>query len=786
MFKNYLVVALRNIFRNKLFSALNILGLVFGICSALLIFLWIKDEMSYDGFHEHGDRIYRVMENQKYSDGRLYTFAATPAPMAPFIKEKFPEIEQASRMTWEITRLFQLGEKSFYEDGKYVDPDFLTMFTFPLVKGDAKSALNDKHSIVITEKMATKYFGSDDPIGKTITLDTKDAFSVSGVIQDPPLNSNLRFDFLISFAYFWDENKGWLDEWGNNNIRTFIMLAPGTDATAFAEKLKHEIKEHNKETNVELFIQKYTDIYLRGNFENGVQSGGRIETVRIFLVVALFVLVIACINFMNLSTAQATKRAKEVGLRKVIGAGPGQVFRQFMGESFLTVMISALVAVICALLAMPLFNKISGKSLGLSSLDNNALLMITGIVLFAAFAAGAYPSLIIAEFKPVHVMKGQLKSGGAASTFRRVLVVFKFSLSIILIICTAVVFRQVKFMENRDIGFERENVFYAWLTPEISSKFETFRARLTAQPGVETVTGSAQVPISIGNSTMGVTWEGKDPDSQILFTNLDVDYEFINTLKMTMAEGRGFDRANVTDTSNYIVNERAAEKFGFKGGTADRELTMWERKGKIVGVVKDFNFGSLHSAVDPLIIRLQPGNMNCVIIRAKEGQSAEAIKATEVLWKEYAPGYPFKYTFLDQDWEQFYSAEAQQEKVFNTLAVLSIFISCLGLFGLSAFSAERRTKELGIRKTLGASVSGLVQLMGREFTMLVLLAACIGCPLGWYLMTRWLEKFAYHVDVGIATLIAASIACLIVSLITIAYHSVRVAAANPVQSLRND
>lgn len=786
MIRNYLLVALRNISRNKLFSTVNVLGLVFGICSALLIFLWVKDELSYDAFHAHGNRLYRIMENQKYSDGRLYTFAATPAPMAPVIKDKFPEIEQASRMTWDVTRLIHLGEKSFYESGKYVDPDFITMFTFPLVKGDIKTALNDKYNIIITERMARKYFGDADPIGKTLTVDTKETFNVSAVIQDPPANSSLRFDFLMSFTYFWDENKRWLDEWGNNNIRTFIMLAPGTNADAFGEKLKHEIKEHNKETNVELFIQKYGDMYLHGNFENGMISGGRIDTVRIFVIVAVFVLVIACINFMNLSTAQATKRAKEVGLRKVIGAGPGQVFRQFMGESFLTVIISTVLALGCALVALPLFNQITGKSLDMSSLDRQALLMIAVTILFAAFAAGAYPSIVIAEFKPVQVMKGQLKSGSGASMFRRILVVFQFSLSIILIVCTIVVFRQVRFMENRDIGFERQNVFYAWLTPEIGKKFETFRTQLAAQPGIESATGSQNVPISLGSSTMGVSWEGKDPDAQILFTNLDVDYEFFSTLKMTMVEGRAFDRANVNDTANYIVNEKAAEKFGFADGTADRELTMWESKGKIVGVVKDFNFGSLHTAVDPLVIRLKPENMSCVIVRVKDGETAEALKSAERLWNQYAAGYPFKYSFLDQDWEELYSAEAQQEKVFNTLAILSIFISCLGLFGLSAFSAERRTKELGIRKTLGASVPALIRLMGTEFTTLVLLAACIGCPLGWYLMTMWLEKFAYHVDVGLVTLAGAALACLVVSLITIAYHSVKVAGANPVSSLRQE
>ena len=312
-------------------------------------------------------------------------------------------------------------------------------------------------------------------------------------------------------------------------------------------------------------------------------------------------------------------------------------------------------------------------------------------------------------------------------------------------------------MQNRDIGFERQNMFYAWMDGDVQPKFETFKTRLLAQPGIESVTASSQLPIDIGNSTSGVQWEGKDPEERILFSNLNVDFDFIQSMKMEMAEGRPFDRTRISDTSNYIVNQRAAEKFGFKSGTADQDLTMWEKKGKIVGVVKDFNFGSLHSAVEPLILRIDPDGLNCLLVRAKPNETESALSAVEKLWKEYAPGYPFKYSFLNQDWEEFYKAEAQRGKVFNTLAVLSIFISCLGLFGLSAFSAERRTKELGIRKALGASMPGLIQLMGKEFAILVLVAACIGCPSGWYIMSQWLESYAYHIDVGYITLILAAL-----------------------------
>jgi putative ABC transport system permease protein len=784
MLRNYLLIAFRNILRNKLFSTVNILGLAFGISSALLIFLWVNDELSVDKFHTNIDKLYRVMENQQYTDGRLFTFTSTPGPMAPFIKEKYPEIELAARVTWSNRLLFQHGDKSFYEEGHYTDQDFIEMFSFPLVAGDVKTALKDVNSVVISEKMAKKYFGNEDPLGKIFTVNAKTAFTVTGVMKELPKNASFKFDYLLPFKVFFDENKSWMDQWDNNNIQTYLMLGNDVNLADFAKKFKHEIKEHVEKTNVELFVQPCGDAYLYGDFENGVQSGGRIEYVKIFFIVAVFVLVIACINFMNLSTAQATKRAKEVGLRKVIGAVPGQLFRQFMGESFVTVLLSSVVAVLLCIVLIPFFNEITGKNLGLDLLDFRTVVIFVTIVVFTAFIAGGYPALFISEFKPVQVLKGQLKSGSNAAFFRKGLVVLQFSLSIILIISTTVVFRQMNFMQNRDIGFDRNNLLSIWMDGDIHKNYETFRTRLLSEPGIESVTASSQLPISVGNSTSGLQWEGKDPEERILFSNMNVDLDFIQTMRMEMVEGRPFDRNLITDSSNYIVNEKAAAKFGFKNGTAGQDITMWEEKGKIIGVVKDFNFGSLHNPIDPLILRIDASWMNCLLVRAKQDQTEAALRSLEKLWKEYAPGYPFKYSFLNQDWEEFYKAEDQRGKVFNILATLSIFISCLGLFGLSAFSAERRTKELGVRKALGATTGGLVQLMSREFSILVLIASILGCPVGWYVMTQWLDHYAYHVDVGYITLIVAALICLAISLLTISYHSLKVATSDPVKSLR--
>ena len=785
MFRSYLLIAFRNIFRSKLFSTVNILGLTFGMGSALLIFLWVNDELGVNQFHSKIDRLYRVMENQTYSGGKVFTFEATPGPMAPVIKDKYPEIELATRWTWSVNPLLQYEEKAFKDAGRWVDPDFLLMFDFPLITGDKNTALNDKNSIVVTEKFAKKFFGSEDPIGKMLIMDTKDTYQVTAVMKDPPVNSSLTFDFLLPFPTYFDQNKGWLDSWGNNNIRTFILLTEGTNREDFAAKFKDEVKSHNDQSNVDLFVQPFGEAYLHGDFLEGKLTGGRIDYVKIFFIVAVFVLIIACINFMNLSTAQASKRAKEVGLRKVIGAVPRQLFRQFMGESFITVTMAAVFALIFAALVIPPFNDLTGKSLSLNLLDWKVISIFVGLILLTSLLAGSYPAIFISEFKPVQVLKGQLKSGKKAGIFRKTLVVVQFFLSICLIVSTIVVYRQMDFMQTRDIGFVRDNVFYSWMEGDMAKNYETVRTRLLQSPGVESVTMSTQLPIEIGNSTGGLQWEGKDPDENVLFSNMDVDFDFIQTMKMTMAEGRPFNRDLVTDTVAYIVNETGAEKFGFTDGTADKDLTMWQRKGKIVGVVKDFNFGSLHAPIEPMIMRVSPKiEWGCLLVRAKEGQSTEALAALEKITKEYAPAYPYRYSFLNQDWEGFYKAEGQRGKIFNAWAGLSIFISCLGLFGLSAFSAERRIKELGIRKVMGATIPGLLRLMATEFTVLVLIAAAIGCPLAWYAMNGWLQNYAYHIDVGWFTLVVATFLCLFVSLTTILYHSLKATMTNPAVSLR--
>lgn len=785
MIKNYLIVSFRNLFRNKAFSVINIVGLAFGISCSLLTLLWVIDEWTMDAFHANADRLFKVMENQKYTDGKVLTTNSTPGPMAPVIKDKFPEIEMASRMTWMERRLFQGEKESFFQEGRFVDEDFLSMFSFTLAKGNSASALKNSHSVVISRQMASRFFDTTDPMGKALVLDAGESFTVTGVLNDFPHNSSLTFDYLLPFPWYFEKNKSWLEAWDNNNIRTFLLLKKNTDAVGFASKLEHELDQHVEGTsNISLIIQYCKDAYLYNKFENGQLVGGRIESVRIFLIVAILVLLIASINFMNLTTAQSSKRAKEVGLRKTIGAVKSQLAFQFLGESMIMVLFSSIVAILMAFLLLPIFNEVAGKHLSYTLLTGRSLLVLFAVIVFTGLISGSYPALYLAGFQPARVLKGQLKSGSGAARFRKILVVVQFTLSIILIICTLVVFKQMNFIQNKDIGLDRSNITYMWMKGDMGSHSATIREELMKDPAIELVSLSSANPIDFGNSTSNLDWVGKDPNDKILFSNFSIDYNFIESMGMKMASGRSFKQEFVTDTLNFIINETAQSAMGFDNAV-DQPLTLWnERKGKVVGVVNDFNFQSVHAKVEPLFMLYEPKWFNIIFIKYKEGQRANALTALEKVNKQYAAAYPFEYRHLSDDWDNLYQSEDRFGKLFNYFAVLSILISCLGLFGLSAFSAEQKTKELGVRKAMGASVFGLIRLMAREFATLVAIAIVLGCSVGWYAMNWWLSTYAYHVEVGALTIGLAAAICFFVSMATVSYHAAKAAMVDPVHSLR--
>ncbi|CAD5252757.1 MULTISPECIES: ABC transporter permease [unclassified Imperialibacter] len=785
MLKNYFLVALRTIKRNKIYSTINIFGLSLGIASSILILMWVNDELSYNSSHENLPSIFRVMENQHYSD-RIGTTSSTPGPLSPYLKATYPEVKYASRLTWPTENLFNVEEASYYESGRYVDADFMEMFTFKFIEGSASTAFNDKNAVVLTETMAKKYFGNAPAMDQVFRMNNKESMKVTGVVEDWPKNSDFGgFAYLLNFDKFMDENKQWLDQWGNNNVSTFVQLQSGQDWEAYSTKINRLLDEKNDENNIELFLYPATKMHLYGSFENGVQDGGRIRYVKIFGIIAIFLLLIACINFMNLSTALAVKRSKEVALRKVVGAFRKHLIYQFLTESIVFSALGGLAAAVLVIVLMPFFNEISDKSL-VFEFNTATVLLFSGTILFTGFVGGSYPAFYIARFEPAKVLKGQLKSGKAAVRFRKVLVTTQFVLSIIMIFCTVVVYQQLWYVQNQDTGFNKEGIIYMEMQENMAEKYDLIQDQLLKDPSILSVSESSFSPLSIGNSTWGLDWPGKDPQERILFSNFAIDGSYIETMGLTLVGGRTFDKTMATDTANIIINESAARKMGFEPLEAvDQPITVWgERKGHIIGVVKDYNYSSSHSVIRPMFMMFEKDWCSYIIVRAKPQQYTAAIDALNSVHTTYAPAYPFEYRFLDVDWAEFYENEERTGQLFQGFAWLSIFISCLGLFGLAAFAIQQRTKEIGVRKVLGASTSSIITLTVKDFALLVIIAAVIGSPLAWYLMDQWLTDFAFHVNISVMVPLAAMLLALFIAVVTVGFHSIRAARTNPVDALR--
>ncbi|MBD2700719.1 ABC transporter permease [Spirosoma sp. BT702] len=788
MLRNYFKIAWRNLWKNKTFSFINILGLALGMACSLLIMLWVQDEQHMDRFHANDSRLYRVMENQHYV-GVINTFASTPGILAENIVKDFPEIQMASQALWEEQTLFTVGNTFEKEKGRSVQGDFLTMFSFPLKEGDPKTALKRPDGLVISQKIADKYFKGQDPMGKIIRVDNKDDLMVTGILADMPEASSLKFDYLMSYDR-WQKTNQWSKEWGNNGPRCYVMLAPNASVDKVNAKIKNYIKTKNKDSNVELFLQNYGESYLYSKWESGKQDGGRIEYVRIFSIVAIFILAIACINFMNLATARSVKRAREVGVRKVVGAYKNSLIGQFLGESMLITLLSLVFSVLIVLLFLPVFNELTTKKLSLNFTDPTFLLLLLGLSVVTGLLSGSYPALFMSSLNPVVILKGSLKFRASSTYFRKGLVVLQFGLSIMLILGTLVVYRQIQYIQNKNLGYDRENLLYMPLEGDLQRSFPTFRQELARQPGIKSVTCAQSDPLEVGSSTQGVRWPGKDTTQLILFSQNAVSYDYIKTMGIKLIGGRDFSMDYTTDTSNYIINETSARKIGYKDPVG-KELTMWGRKGKIIGLMKDFHFNSLHTAIDPLILHLQRGsdstrNWGTVLVRTEAGQTKQALGSMESVSKKFNPHFPFKYLFTDLEFANLYKAENTVSKLASYFAFLAIFISCLGLFGLAAFTAEQRTKEIGIRKVLGASVTNLVGMLSKEFILLVLLAAFIAFPLGWYFLSGWLEKYAYRIELEWWYFVASLVLAAMIALFTISFQSIKAALLNPVKSLRSE
>lgn len=783
MFKNYLKITLRNILRHKGYSFINIAGLAIGMACCLLIMIWVLDELSYEKFHENASCLYRVEENQHYS-GRIFHVNVTPYPLAPALKGEIPEIIDAARYVYPGGMLLRYGDKVFFESNiRAVDPSFFHMFTFLFMSGDKDKALDSPYSLVISEKIAEKYFGNEDPVGKVISVNNQHDFTVTGVMQNVPHNSYLQFDMVIPYEFLKKTGKT-NEHFGSNSIRTFVQLQKGIPVEQANEKIFGFIKTRIPESVTDLELMPYRRIHLHSYF-GYEKTMGAVQYVYIFSIIAVFVLLIACINFMNLSTARSANRAREVGLRKVVGALKGHLVRQFYGESVIFAFIALIFAVIIVSLLLPVFGTLAGKQLSWSiSGILPVFLGLTGITLFTGILAGTYPALFLSAFQPVKVLKGSLKSGVANSRFRKVLVVVQFSLSILLIIGTTVVYKQLNYMKNEKLGWDKEHLVYIPLRADIKKSYEVLKNELIKDSRILGVSGTSQLPSDISSNSSGADWDGKDPEQKILIGFNSVDYDFIETLKIEMLEGRSFSREFPSDLSHtFIVNEEVVKIMEKKSVVGER-FSFVGVKGSIVGVMKNFHYQPLRNNIEPLAIIVAPDYLQYMFIRIPPGSISTSLKFIEETWKRIVPDYPFDYRFMDEDFNIMYREEERVGTLLKYFAALAVFIACLGLFGLASYTAEQRTKEIGIRKVLGASVSKIIILLCREFFLLVLLANIIAWPTAYFIMKNWLQGYAYRTSLGAMIFVATMAAALVVAIISVGFQALRAATANPTEALK--
>ena len=788
--RNYFKATWRNLFRNKAFSLINIMGLALGLTCSLLIMLWVNDEYEVDEFHKNKSQLYSVFE-RRFNNGKINAGYATKGLMADEMKRVFPEVQYASGNAWSHVSTFEANDKIIKEEGNFAGQDFFKMFSYSLLQGNAITALQTPVDIAISQKMAEDFFGSAaEAIGKTIRYQNKKDLKVTAVFDNVPKNSSAQFDYIINWQTFLENNE-WAKNWTNNGPLTHIMLRKGTDAKAFEKKIARFLDNYNKQQTqqsyIRLGIQRYGDTYLHSNFdESGKISGGRIEYVRIFSIVAIFILLIACINFMNLTTTKSIKRAKEIGVRKVMGAVRFALIKQFISEALLIVSIAMFISLVFVTLVLPEFNRFTGKQIEIPFDNVLFWLSLTGLLLVTGFISGSYPALYLSSFRPVRVLKGLPKFSTGSLWFRKGLVVFQFTLSIILIIGTMVVSKQVNYIQTINLGYDKENLVYISLEGDLAAKYKLFKSKGLQMPGIQNVTKITDGPTRINNGTTGVQWNGKDPNLKIDFAHAAIGYDFIKTMDLQLAQGRDFSKDFATDSVGYIINEAALGIIGYQDPIG-KPLMQWKVEGTIVGVVKDFHFNSLHTQINPLILRLgENSGGGSALVRTEPGKTKEALAGLEEICKELNPQFPFSYKFSDEEYQKLYTSEQVVSKLANYFAVLAVFISCLGLLGLVMFAAEQRTKEFGIRKVLGARPTTLFNLLSKEFLLLVLIAMVIASPLAWIAMNNWLQDYVYRIHISWWMFAVAGMLAVLIALVSVSFQAIKAAIANPVRSLRTE
>ncbi|HEY8958309.1 ABC transporter permease [Chitinophaga sp.] len=785
MFKNYLKTAWRHLLKNKRFTILNLIGLSTGLACTLLICLWVYDELRIDHFHKNDRRLFQVMENQPHEKG-ITTANGTPALLAAALKADMPEVENATVCTppsWFPKTALTAGNKIARSTAVFAGQEYLQVFSYPLLQGNKEQVLQDKNSIVISSSLARNLFGTTNAVGKTITwqLDRfKKVSTVSGVLEDLPAGSSTQFDCLLPFDAFREiMNITALDPQGPFN--TFLVMKEDANIPAFNAKLSRFMTglTQGGATQREVFLQRYSDLYLHGNFENGVASGGRISYVKLFSLIALFILVIACINFVNLSTAQASGRMKEMGIRKTIGANRLALILQYLGESMLMTILALGFALLLVALLLPEFNRITGKALSFS-LSGSMIGIVVAVALLTGLLAGGYPALYLSGFNPLPVLKGKVPGSPGQLLARKGLVVFQFTLSVLFMVAVITVYRQIAYVQHKNPGYDKDNVVYFDVEGKVPQHIPEFLAELKRIPGV--VNASAMVGNVLGAPSVGCTWKGRGVTETIMCRPFIVNYDMIETLGLEMAAGRPFSRDYGADDSRIIFNEAAIKAMGIENPVG-KVIEFNGMKTEIAGVVKNFHFQSLHEAISPLFFRLDSLN-STVMVKVKAGQTKAVLPALAAFYQHYNPGFTFDYKFLDQDYQAQYIAEKRVAALSKYFTALAILISCLGLFGLAAFTAESRRKEISIRKVLGATASHVMVMLSGEFLRSVLIAVGIGLPLAWYCMNRWLHGFAYHIEMNAGILLLVGITIVVITLCTVSFQAIRAALENPVKNLK--
>ncbi|NER17336.1 ABC transporter permease [Spongiivirga citrea] len=789
MFKNYIKIAWRNLVKSKSFSILNVLGLSTGMACSILILLWVQNEVSYDQFHIDSERTYRFIVNS----GDFKT-AVSSAGMGPDLRDELSEIESIVRITKFQDVLFNVDDTVYEEKNfMYVDNNFLSFFDFPLVRGAKSTALKDPNTIVLTESMAKKYFGEEDALGQTIKFNDSKNWKVTGVLKDLPPNSHFKFDFIAPTATIAKENKNFVNKtWGNFDYYSYFKLnknvALSDTGVSDLEAKINAIADERLDNDIFNFrLQPLADIHLYSDLQLDVAGHGNIQYVNIFFIVALFILVVACINFMNLSTARSAKRAKEVGMRKAIGAHRGQLILQFLSESMLLSCISLLIAVGLVLLALPFFNEISGKVLSIDITDGYLWLGLLVIVLVTGFFAGSYPALYLSGFNPIKVLQGNLKKTGGNLFFRNGLVTMQFVISTVLIVGTAVVYNQLNFIKDKNLGFDKSNMIIIPFRGEMREKQDALKATLQQNPLLKNYSVFSNMPTDLDTGTTDISWEGKDENDGLVVPDLRMDDRFIDLFGIELLAGRGFNDQFNINGKNLVINETLMKLMGKNlDNIIGEKFAFNDIDAQVIGVVKDFHFKPLQYDIEPLVLTQRNNDARFLAIRTTINQTQASIEALENIYTELNPAFPFTYSFLDTDLENMYNGEQKMGMIFNMLAILAIFISCLGIYGLSAFMAEQRIKEIGIRKVLGATTISLVNLLSKDFFKLVLLALVIAIPLSWYYLNEWLQVFAYHINISWWMFAIAAITVFLITLTTVSYQSITTALSNPIKNLRTE